>query len=170
ASWPERFAAKAPWPQSKAQAVCRGHRACAGAAICRTGLDDHRLCPSDSAKVRNHGSPPKPGTGVSEQKKTAQSGVRPPIPEGTVEAYEALRRRVIQQDGREQHLESCGVFRRCGLAVWAQTRPLAVPARTPEPHFESASESPTLDSLGTELVRLVAGLILSIQQEGFLYA
>jgi hypothetical protein len=69
ASWPERFAAKAPWPQSKAQTVCRGHRACAGVAICRAGLDDHRLCPSDSAKVRNHGSPAEPGTGVSEQKK-----------------------------------------------------------------------------------------------------
>jgi hypothetical protein len=168
ASWPERFAAKTPWSQSKTQAVFRGHRACAGVASGRAGLDDHRLCPSHSGKVRDHGSPPEPGTGVGEQKKTAQSGVR--LPEETVEAYEALRRQVIHRDGRGHHLESCGVFRRCGLAVWAQARPLPVAARTPEPHFESASESPVLDSLGTELVRLVAGLILSIQQEVFLHA
>ena len=62
------------------------------------------------------------------QKKTAQSGVRSPIPEGAVEAYEGLRRQVVQPDGRGEHLEGRGVLMRCGLAAWAQIRPAAVPA------------------------------------------
>ena len=59
---------------------------------------------------------------------------------------------------------------RCGLATWAQIRPASVPARPPESHFPSGAEAPVLDSFGVELVRLVAGLILSTRQEGFLHA
>jgi len=36
------------------------------------GLNDSRLCPGRSGKVRYHGSPPQSGAGVGEQKKTAQ--------------------------------------------------------------------------------------------------
>ncbi len=92
------------------------------------------------------------------------------MPEGTVEAYEGLRRQVIQPDGRGEHQEGRGVLMRCGLATWAQIRPAVVPARPPESHFSSGAEMPVLDSLGAELVRLVAGLILSTRQEGFLHA
>ena len=70
-------------------------------------------------RVRDHGSPPQSGAGVGGQKKTAQSDVRSPIPEGTVEAYEGLRRQVVQPDGRGEHLEGRGVLMRCGLATWA---------------------------------------------------
>jgi hypothetical protein len=87
-----------------------------------------------------------------------------------VEAYEGLRRQAVQPDGRGEHLERRGVLIRCGLATWAQIRPPAVPAHLPDSHFPSRAETPVLDSFGAELVRLLAGLILSIRQEGFLHA
>jgi hypothetical protein len=83
------------------------------------------------------------------------------MPEGTVEAYEELRRQVVQPDGRGEHLEGRGVLMRCGLAAWAHIWPGSVPARPPQSNFLSGAEAPVLDSLGAELVRLVAGLILS---------
>jgi hypothetical protein len=83
-----------------------------------------------------------------------------------VEAYEGLRQQVVQPDGRIECLEGRGILLRCGVAAWAQLRPSTLPARPSESHFQSASESPVLDSLGAELVRLVAGLILSTRQEG----
>ena len=53
---------------------------------------------------------------------------------------------------------------RCGLATWAQIR-LAV---TPAPlNSACGSSTSVLDIIGTELVRLVAGLILSTRREGF---
>jgi hypothetical protein len=67
-------------------------------------------------------------------------------------------------------MEGRGVLMRCGLAAWAQIWPAAVPARPPESHFSSGSEALVLSSFGAELVRLVAGLILSTRQEGFLHA
>src|SRR6266571_312909 len=170
ASRPERLASQAPWTQRRAQAVRRSHRLCGGLTNCRARLDDCRLCPGRSGEVRYHGSPPQSGAGVGEQKKTAQSGVSAPIPEGTIEAYEGLRRQVVQSDGRGEHLEGRGILMRCGLATWAQSRLVAVPARPPESHFPSGLEAPVLDSFGAELVRLVAGLILSTRQEGFPHA
>src|SRR5207244_4481184 len=125
---------------------------------------------SRSGKIRDYGSPPQSGAGASGQKKTAQSGVGSPIPEGTVEFYEGLRRQAVQPGGRGEHLEGRGVLIRCGLATWAQITPAAVPARPPESHFPSGAEAPVLDSFGAELVRLVAGLILSTRQEGFPHA
>jgi len=167
ASWPERPATETPRAQTRAQAVRRGHRVCADLASCRGRLDHRRLCPSRSGKVRDQGAPPQSGAGVGEQKKTAPFGVRSPIPAGTVEAYEGLRRQVVQPDGRGQHLEARGILTRCGLATWAQIRPAAVPTRPPESHFPSGAEAPVLDPLGAELVRLVAGLILSNSTGGF---
>jgi len=56
------------------------------------------------------------------------------------------------------------------LASWAHSRLAAVPARLPESHFPSGIDASALDSIGLELVRLVASLILSARQEGFLHA
>jgi hypothetical protein len=84
-----------------------------------------------------------------------------------VEAYEGLRLQAVQPNGRREHLEGRVVLIRCGLATWAQIRPVAVPERPCESHFPSGAEAPVLDSFGAELVRLVAGLILSTRQEGF---
>jgi len=92
------------------------------------------------------------------------------MPEGTLEAYEGLRRQVVQPDEGREGLESRRILMRRGLAPWAEIISAAVPARTPESHLQSACESPVLDSLGVELVRLVAGLILGIRQEGFVHA
>jgi hypothetical protein len=60
---------------------------------------------------------------------------------------------------------------RCGLAAWAQLTAATVPApRPPESQLLSGAEAPILDSLGAELVRLIASLILSTRLEGFLHA
>ena len=104
-------------PKQGHKLSCRGHRVCADLASRRPWVNDRRLRPSHSGNVRDHGSSPQPGAGVGEQKKTAQSGVRSPIPAGTVEAYEGLRQQVVQPDGRGMAcLEGRGVLMRCGLA------------------------------------------------------
>jgi hypothetical protein len=57
---------------------------------------------------------------------------------------------------------------RCGLATWAQIKHQAAPARAPKSYPPSGAEAPVLDVLdlfGVELVRLIAGLILSTRQE-----
>ncbi len=87
-----------------------------------------------------------------------------------MEAYEGLRRQVVQLDGGVEHLEGRGILLRRGLAAWAQIRTSIVPAGSRESHLHLASESPVLPSLGAELVQLVAGLILSTRQEHFLHA
>src|SRR6185312_13136011 len=170
ASWPQRTTSQAPWAQRTAQTFGRRYRVRARLENCRSWIDDCRLRPSRSGEVRNRGSPPQPGTCVGEQKKTAQSGVTSSMPDGAVEAYEALRRQSVQPDGRGEHLEGRGVLMRCGLATWAQLRCAAVSARPPQSHVSSGAEAPALDSFGVELVRLVAGLILSARLEGFLHA
>src|SRR5436190_2065548 len=87
-------------------------------------------------------APTQSGAGVDKQKKTAQSGVRPPIPEGTVEAYEWLRQQLIQPDGQGQHQEGHGVLMRCGLAAWAQIRVTTAPALQPGSRILSGTDPP----------------------------
>lgn len=86
-----------------------------------------------------------------------------------MEAYEGLRQQVIHPDGRIECSEGRRILLRCGVAAWAQLRHSTWPIPRSGSYFQSASESPVLDSLGAELVRLVAGLILSTRKEG-LYA
>lgn len=164
ASRPKRTAPQAPWAQGRAQALHQRPRICAELAGHRAGPDNHRLYQSGSGKVWNRSSPPQPGTGVGEQKKTAQAGVVSPIPEEAVSVYEGLRQQAVQPDGRVGQLVGCGVLMRCGLAAWAQLGPSSV--RLPEP----LCELPTLASPGAELIRLLASLILSTRQEKFLHA
>jgi hypothetical protein len=64
------------------------------------------------------------------------------------------------------HAEGRGVLIRCGLASWAphQSFPAMVPQPGPRPGPDRSQ--PALSPLAeTELVRLVAGLILSIRPE-----
>lgn len=165
ASRPKRTASQAPWAQGRAQALHQRHRICAELAGHRAGPDDRRLYQSGSGKVWNRSSPPQSGTGVGEQKKTAQDGVVSPISEGSVSAYEGLRLQAVQPDGRVGQLAGCGVLMRCGLAAWAQLGPSTVSKRLREP----LCELPTRASPGAELIRLLASLILSIRQEKFLH-
>jgi hypothetical protein len=89
------------------------------------------------------------------------------IPEGTVEAYEELRRRVIQPERRVGCFEGHVILLHCGLAAWAQLRPATLLIRS----TALSPAQPTVhDSVGAELVQLVAGLILSIRLEDFLHA
>jgi len=90
------------------------------------------------------------------------------VPVGATEAYEALRRRVVQPDGRIEHAEGRGILIRCGLARWAQVQAALMTERLPpDSHPGAASSQPGVPlGLEVELVKLVAGLILSIRQEG----
>jgi hypothetical protein len=84
------------------------------------------------------------------------------ISEGAIEAYERLRQRAVQLDSGD--LAARRVFVRCGFAAWAQIRPATVPSHLTESQFPSEVAPPSLDSFETELVRLVAGLILTRQE------
>jgi hypothetical protein len=127
------------------------------------------MCSGCSEKVRHLDSSPNSGAGFGGQKKTAQSGVGSPLPDGAVEAYEQLRRYVVQADGQGQQLQGRGILIRHGVAAWAHRGPLVVPGAKLRPTLQGACEPPTLDSVGLELVRLLAGLILSNRQEGILH-
>ena len=87
-----------------------------------------------------------------------------------MEAYEGLRRQVVQPDARIDHAEGRGIFLRSGLAAWARLRPSNLWIRPSGSHPQSMRQSPVHDSHDVELVRLVAGLILSIRLEDFLHA
>lgn len=86
-----------------------------------------------------------------------------------MEAYEGLRRQIVELNGPIEHLQSRGILLRRGLAAWAQIRISIAPSRR-EPNPQPAVEPPALTSAGAELVRLIAGLILSTQQERSLHA
>jgi hypothetical protein len=89
----------------------------------------------------------------------------PVVPAGAIEEYEALRQRMVQPGGRGEHAEGRGVLMRCGLARWAQVQSSFTIARpVPDSHCQPvAFHAPGLTG---ELVKLVAGLILSIRPEG----
>jgi hypothetical protein len=165
-SGPKRTASQAPWAKGRTQALHQRHRICAELAGHRAGPDDRRLYQSGSGKVWNLSSPPQSGTGVGEQKKTAQASVSPPISEGAVSAYEGLRRQAVQPDRRIRQSEGFSVLMRCGLAAWAQLGPSIASTHLPEP----LCELPVLASPGAELIRLLASLILSTRQEKVLHA
>jgi len=164
--WPERSVAQAAGAQARTQALGRGARTYTELEGFRAGPNDHGLYQGCSAEVRRQRSSPQPGTGAGEQKKTAQANLRLPVPEGTAEAYEELRHQVLQPHGRIRSLEGRGVLMRCGLAAWAQVRAAALPAQPPESRTPAAGELPVPAALGGELVKLLAGLILSTRQEG----
>jgi hypothetical protein len=87
------------------------------------------------------------------------------LPASAIEAYEALRLQIVQADGRGEHAEGRGVLIRCGLARWAQVQSsLTVEQALSDSHRRPAASQPP--GWRGELVRLVAGLILSIRPEG----
>jgi hypothetical protein len=91
--------------------------------------------------------------------------MRVSVPTGSIEAYEALRLWIVQPDGRGEHAEGRGVLIRCGLARWAQVQSSFTDERPlSDSHRQPVGSHPP--GLRGELVRLVAGLILSIRQEG----
>lgn len=89
------------------------------------------------------------------------------MPAGAAEAYEALRQRVVQPKGGIEHAEGRGVLIRCGLARWAQVQTPSPAERLPRDSYPppDCSQPEVRSALQVELVRLVAGLILSIRKE-----
>jgi hypothetical protein len=90
--------------------------------------------------------------------------LRLPLPDTATEAYEALRQQVVGPDRQIAHAEGRGVLFRCGLAKWAQVQ--STPAMAPPPGSRPWQDQPAIPPPAeTELVKLVASLILSIRQE-----
>lgn len=88
-----------------------------------------------------------------------------PLPASASEAYELLRQRVVEPDSGIEYAADRGVVIRCGLASWAQQQSSATtvaPTATqrPLPNYQ-AERLPA----PAELVKLVAGLILSRRKE-----
>lgn len=88
------------------------------------------------------------------------------MPTTAADAYEALRREVLRPDGQIVHTEGRGVLIRCGFAKWAQSHPMfAAPLPPGPPQWRGQPEAAIPPGVETELVKLVAALILSIRQE-----
>lgn len=87
-----------------------------------------------------------------------------------MDAYEGLRRQVVQPNGRGEYLVGRGALMRCGLASWSQISPVAAPKPLPELLLPCGSEAPVLHSFEAEVVRLIASLILSPRKECPLHA
>jgi hypothetical protein len=77
-----------------------------------------------------------------------------------------LRREVVEVDRQGERPEGRGALMRCGLATWAQIRLTTALAPSSPALFPSGTPPSVLDIIGSELVRLVAGLILSTRREG----
>lgn len=89
------------------------------------------------------------------------------MPTIATEAYEVLRREVLRPGGQIVHAEGRGVLIRCGFAKWAQSHPMCAAPLPPGPPPQRSGQSEPAIPLGveTELVKLIAALILSIRQE-----
>jgi hypothetical protein len=87
------------------------------------------------------------------------------FPAGAAEAYESLRQRVLRPDGGIEYAQGRGVFIRCGLARWAQVQACSTTDRSP-PSVHPRTDNPQTSELEVMLVKLIAGLILSIREEG----
>jgi len=86
------------------------------------------------------------------------------LPVNAIDAYELLRQRVVEPDGQIEHAEGRGVVIRCGLARWAQLQGAATtvsPTATRRPGNSQPARSTTMP---TEIIRLVANLILSMRK------
>src|SRR5713226_2751256 len=103
AQWPDWPATQTARSQGRAQAIRPGNRARPELEDFRTQLDHRRMRQGRRGEVRYHRSSSQPGTGAGGQKKTPPAHLRFPVPTGTTEAYETLRQRVVQPDGRIEH-------------------------------------------------------------------
>lgn len=86
-----------------------------------------------------------------------------PITEGAIEAYERLRFHLLELSGQNGSNPERVILLRRGMLTWTQERnhlmaSTAAPVFTP---ISPAVGSPSSGELATELVRLMASLILS---------
>ena len=134
------------------------------------GLTTVACRPSRSGEVWDHDSPPQSGAGDGEQKKTAQSSVRSRFRR---EPWRPTRDSVDKRSNRMDEENTSKVAEYSCAEAWQRghnSGPRLVSVRPPESHSPSEPDTPALDSFGSELVRLLAGLILSTRQESFLHA
>jgi hypothetical protein len=88
------------------------------------------------------------------------------LPTTAAEAYEALRREVLRPGGQIVHAEGRGVLIRSGFAKWAQSHRIFAAPPPPGPSQWRGQPEPVIPpGVETELVKLVAALILNTGQE-----
>jgi hypothetical protein len=89
--------------------------------------------------------------------------VSPSVWEGAAQAYEVLRCDLLQSSGQNGWGNGRAILLRRGLLAWTRERDNNAILPTPTP--PSGSESRVPSEIASELVRLVAGLILSRKKE-----
>jgi hypothetical protein len=89
-----------------------------------------------------------------------------PIPQGAVDAYEALRSHLLAPSRHNGSVLSGGILLRRGMLAWARERSNALASTAlPISSLPSATSAAVPCALATELVRLMASLILSKGKE-----
>jgi hypothetical protein len=88
--------------------------------------------------------------------------VNPYVWEGAAQAYEALRCDLLQPSRQNGCGNGRAILLRRGLMAWTCERDNAI---LPTPTPPSASESQVPSEVASELIRLMAGLILSRRKE-----
>jgi hypothetical protein len=89
-----------------------------------------------------------------------------PIPQGAVDAYEALRSHLLAPSRHNGSVLSSGILLRRGMLAWARERSNALASTAlPISSLPSAASAAGPCALATELVRLMASLILSKGKE-----
>lgn len=88
------------------------------------------------------------------------------LPEGTAEAYEALRPSLLEPSAHHGSVTSRVLFLRHGMLAWACERDSVFACTSPPISSQPvAANSPVPGTVATELVRLMAGLILGTRKE-----
>ena len=88
------------------------------------------------------------------------------LPEGTAEAYEALRPHLLKPSTHNGSITSRVLLLRHGLLAWACERDSVLAGTSPPISSQPiAANSPVPGTVAKELVRLIAGLILGTRKE-----
>ena len=163
---PDGSGSQAARPQGGTQAVRPGDRTRADIEVFFSRPDHRRMHPSRAGEVRDYRSSPQPGTGDGGQKKTAQGRVEI-TPAG--HRHRSIRGAATASGSARRADRACRRQRRPNSLRLGEMGTAAVLPRGGAATRSSSVARPISTSLSplaeTELVRLVAGLILSIRPE-----
>ena len=87
------------------------------------------------------------------------------LPEGTAEAYEALRPHLLEPSTHNGSITSRVLLLRHGMLAWACERDSVFACTSPPISSQTANSPVVPGTVATELVRLMAGLILGTRKE-----
>ena len=154
--WPGRLVAQSAWPKGWTQGDGRSSRLHSKLEGDRTWADHRPVRAGRPGTLRGDPPPAQSRAGLgAEQKKTARTDLKFPLPIEAAAAYETLRAHLIDPTDRPGIGAGRVVLLRRGMLAWAcaydQLPALLCPL----------TGSPVPSIVATELVQFLAGLILS---------